>query len=158
MPGARAGEDPDGFTAAPPAREDPDGFTAAPPAREDPDGFTAAPPAREDPDGFTAAPPAREDPDGFTGTLPIPAPAGQIVRVLTLYTKPDCHLCEEALEELRGLQEELSFALELRDITAEEALHRMYFERIPVGALDGEELFEYFVDAEVLRERLQSGP
>ena len=33
-----------------------------------------------------------------------------------------------------------------RDITADDALHRAYFERIPVVALDGEELFEYFVD------------
>ncbi len=43
----------------------------------------------------------------------------------------------------------------MRDITADEALHRAYFERIPVVALDGEELFEYFVDAEILRERLR---
>jgi glutaredoxin len=80
------------------------------------------------------------------------------VRVLTLYTKPDCHLCEEALEVLREVQAELPFELEERDITAAEDLHRAYFERIPVVALDGEELFEYFVDAEVLRERLESGP
>ena len=33
-------------------------------------------------------------------------------------------------------------------------LHRRYGERIPVVALDGEELFEYFVDAAVLGERL----
>ena len=33
-------------------------------------------------------------------------------------------------------------------------LHRRYGERIPVVTLDGEELFEYFVDADVLDERL----
>ena len=43
------------------------------------------------------------------------------------------------------------------DITADEALHRAYFERIPVVALDGEELCEYFVDEALLRERLESG-
>ena len=36
------------------------------------------------------------------------------------------------------------------------ALQRAYFERIPVVALDGEELFEYFVDEALLRERLES--
>jgi glutaredoxin len=77
---------------------------------------------------------------------------------ITLYTKPDCHLCEQALDALRALQAELPFELHLRDITTDEALHRAYFERIPVVALDGEELFEYFVDAEVLKERLESGP
>jgi glutaredoxin len=79
------------------------------------------------------------------------------VRV-TLYTKPDCHLCAEALTVLRALRAERHFELEERDITADEDLHRAYFERIPVVALDGEELCEYFVDAEVLRERLESGP
>jgi glutaredoxin len=76
------------------------------------------------------------------------------VRVLTLYTKPDCHLCEEALRTLREVRAEFPFELLVRDITTEEALHRAYFERIPVVALDGEELFEYSVDPELLRERL----
>ncbi len=74
---------------------------------------------------------------------------------VTLYTKPDCHLCEDALKTLREVGAELSFELAVRDITTDEALHRAYFERIPVVTLDGEELFEYFVDAEALRERLR---
>ena len=57
---------------------------------------------------------------------------------------------------LRGLQAELGFELEERDITTDEALQRAYFERIPVVALDGEVLFEYFVEESVLRERLES--
>lgn len=75
---------------------------------------------------------------------------------LTVYSKPDCHLCEEAMEALRGLKTELAFELVERDITADEALHRTYFERIPVVALDGEELCEYFLDEGLLRERLES--
>ena len=51
---------------------------------------------------------------------------------------------------------ELGFEIHERDITAEEALHRAYFERIPVVMLDGEELCEYFVDEPLLRERLES--
>ena len=39
------------------------------------------------------------------------------------------------------------------DIKRDERLHRDYFERIPVVALDGEELCEYFVDDGALRER-----
>jgi glutaredoxin len=75
---------------------------------------------------------------------------------VTLYTKPDCHLCEVALAALLEVQRELPFELAVRDITAVHDLHRDYFERIPVVSLDGEELFEYFVDAEALRERLES--
>jgi glutaredoxin len=79
-----------------------------------------------------------------------------MMAVLTVYGKPDCHLCAEAMTALRALEAELQFILEERDITADEALHRAYFERIPVIALDGEELFDYFVDEAVLRERLES--
>jgi hypothetical protein len=78
------------------------------------------------------------------------------VSVLTLYTAPGCHLCEEALTVLRGLQGELGFELLERDITREDALHRAYLERIPVLALDGEELCEYSVDPDLLRARLGS--
>jgi glutaredoxin len=76
------------------------------------------------------------------------------VRAVTLYTKPDCHLCEQALKALEEVRSELPFELTVCDITAEDALHRAYFERIPVVTLDGEELFEYFVDPEELRGRL----
>jgi glutaredoxin len=77
------------------------------------------------------------------------------VRTVTLYTKPDCHLCEQALQALREVRSELPFELTVCDITTEDALHRAYFERIPVVTLDGEELFQYFVDPEELRERLR---
>ncbi|HXP99797.1 MAG TPA: glutaredoxin family protein [Solirubrobacteraceae bacterium] len=76
--------------------------------------------------------------------------------VLTLYSKPDCHLCVDALAALIGLQSELGFHISEVDITTDEALHRAYFERIPVVALEGEELFDYFVDEQVLRVRLQT--
>jgi glutaredoxin len=78
------------------------------------------------------------------------------VTLVTLYTKPDCHLCEAALTVLRELRAAHRFELAVRDITLDEALHRAYFERIPVVSVDGEELFEYFVDAEILSERLES--
>lgn len=41
-----------------------------------------------------------------------------------------------------------------RDIEADDDLLRRYLERIPVVALDGEELFDFFVDEPLLRERL----
>jgi glutaredoxin len=76
--------------------------------------------------------------------------------VITLYSKPDCHLCVDAHAALVGLRSELGFELSEVDITTDEALHRAYFERIPVVAVDGEELFDYFVDERALRVRLQS--
>jgi glutaredoxin len=80
------------------------------------------------------------------------------VSVVIVYSKPGCHLCAEAMTALEQLRAELGFELRERDITADEELHRAYFERIPVIALDGEELSDYFLDEAVLRERLGSTP
>jgi glutaredoxin len=76
--------------------------------------------------------------------------------VLTVYSTPDCHLCEDAMAALRSLQQELGFVLQERDITADEALHRAYFERVPVIVVDGEELCDYVVEEALVRERLES--
>jgi glutaredoxin len=78
------------------------------------------------------------------------------VSVVTVYSGPDCHLCEEALSVLQALRGQLGFELRERDITSDEELHRAYFERVPVVLLDGEEVCEYFVDEALLRERLES--
>jgi glutaredoxin len=75
---------------------------------------------------------------------------------LVLYTREGCHLCAEALATLHRLRAELAFELHERDIDADEALLRAYFERIPVVELDGEELCEYHVPEALVRERLES--
>jgi glutaredoxin len=78
------------------------------------------------------------------------------VTVITLYSKPDCHLCVDARAVLSRVQADVSFELRELDITADETLHNAYFERIPVVAVDGEELFEYFVEENLLRDRLRA--
>jgi len=78
---------------------------------------------------------------------------------VTLYGRPGCHLCDDALQALRRVRERVPFALEQVDIERDDSLHRRYLERIPVVALDGEELFDYFVDEEALARRiLYRGP
>jgi glutaredoxin len=77
------------------------------------------------------------------------------VRTVTLYGRPGCHLCDEARAELERVREAHPFVLEEHDIERDEALLRRYLERIPVIALDGEELFDLHVDAAELVRRLQ---
>jgi glutaredoxin len=77
------------------------------------------------------------------------------VTTVTLYGRPGCHLCDEARAALQRLRARFGFALEEVDITTDDALHRRYLERIPVIALDGEELFDFFVDEAVLANRLR---
>jgi glutaredoxin len=66
---------------------------------------------------------------------------------LVLYGRPGCHLCDDARVVLQRIGEPFAEV----DITTDDALHAAYLERIPVVALDGEELFDFFVDETALR-------
>jgi glutaredoxin len=76
------------------------------------------------------------------------------VRVVTLYGKPGCHLCEEARQVVLAVRAERGFELREVDVSLDPVLHARYGERIPVVAVEGEEAFEYHVDPAGLRERL----
>jgi glutaredoxin len=76
------------------------------------------------------------------------------VRDVVLYTRPGCHLCDDALAILERVRADLPFALEARDIERDDALLARYLERIPVVEVDGEEVFEFFVEEHELRRRL----
>jgi glutaredoxin len=76
------------------------------------------------------------------------------VRTVTLYGRSGCHLCDAARVALLRVRATHAFRLEEVDIESDEALLKRYLERIPVVALDGEELFDFFVDEPALRRRL----
>jgi glutaredoxin len=76
------------------------------------------------------------------------------VPVVTVYGKPGCHLCDDARAVVRDVLAGRDIGLREVDVTLDPVLERRYGERIPVVALDGEELFDYVVDPDVLRERL----
>jgi glutaredoxin len=76
------------------------------------------------------------------------------MRTVTLYGRPGCHLCNDARAVLRRLQALHPFRLTEIDIETDDALFARYLERIPVIALDGEELFDLFVDEEALKRKL----
>jgi Glutaredoxin-like domain (DUF836) len=71
-----------------------------------------------------------------------------------LYGKPGCHLCDDARAVVERVRAEHPFALREVDVSLDPVLHRVYGERIPVLELDGEELFEFFVDEAELRRRV----
>ncbi|MDP8943408.1 MAG: glutaredoxin family protein [Actinomycetota bacterium] len=74
--------------------------------------------------------------------------------VVTLYGKPGCCLCDAARAVVARVRETHPFELEEVDISLDPALDRRYGERIPILAVNGEDLFQYHVDAAELRERL----
>ena len=73
---------------------------------------------------------------------------------LVLYGRPGCHLCDDAREILERVGEPFTEV----DIESDDELHARLLERIPVVVLDGEELFEHFVDERTLSARLSGLP
>ncbi len=73
------------------------------------------------------------------------------MRRITLYGRPGCHLCDDA----RAVLDRVGEPYDLVDIEGDDELFKRYLERIPVIAVDGEEAFDFFVDEEALRARLQ---
>ena len=69
---------------------------------------------------------------------------------LVLYGRSGCHLCDDA----RAVLERIGHPFEEVDIEADDELLARYLERIPVIALDGAELYDFFVDEADLRGRL----
>jgi glutaredoxin len=75
---------------------------------------------------------------------------------LTVYSKPGCHLCEEALQTLTHLQAQTPFTLEEINIKDDPALFAQYGEQIPVILFNGEFLSEYTVDDDQVRTKLKN--
>jgi glutaredoxin len=70
---------------------------------------------------------------------------------VTVFHADGCHLCERALEQLRELQDELSFELRDVDIAGDDALEAEYREWIPVVEIDGRRRFTYFLQPDAFR-------
>ena len=76
---------------------------------------------------------------------------------MTLYTRPGCHLCDEARAEIEAMRDG-GLALELVevDIERDDRLHAAYLERIPVIEVGGEVVSELGTDEAALRAAITS--
>jgi glutaredoxin len=76
---------------------------------------------------------------------------------VVVYSRPGCHLCEEAIEQIIALHEEgYRFNLHEVDIESNELLLRRHLERIPVVEVDGVEVSELVLDRTGLVARLDT--
>ncbi|HEX6485421.1 MAG TPA: glutaredoxin family protein [Nocardioidaceae bacterium] len=73
---------------------------------------------------------------------------------VVLYTKPGCHLCDDARAVVAAVCAELGESFDEVDITASDELVREFGEQIPVTFVDGEQHDFWRVDAERLRAAL----
>ena len=79
------------------------------------------------------------------------------MKTVVLYSRPDCHLCDQARAEIEAMRDQ-GFAFELRevDIETDDALLSRYLERIPVVVVGGETVSELVLDVDALRARLDT--
>jgi hypothetical protein len=79
------------------------------------------------------------------------------VSEVVVYSRPGCHLCEEAIERIVSLHGEgYRFGLHEVDIESDELLLRRHLERIPVVEVDGVVVSELILDEAGLRARLDT--
>jgi thioredoxin reductase (NADPH) len=69
------------------------------------------------------------------------------LHTLTVYSRGYCHLCEEMLEALRGLQGLFQFEIAVIDVDSDPELERRHGDKVPVLMHGERELCRYALDA-----------
>ena len=70
---------------------------------------------------------------------------------LTLYSRNNCHLCDEMLAGLATLRGEFGFAVDVVDVDGDAALKRRFGALVPVLMHAATELCHYHLDAGKVR-------
>jgi glutaredoxin len=63
-----------------------------------------------------------------------------------IYSRPGCHLCDEAKEVIERVRRRLAFGVRVVDIETDPELEKRYGEQIPVVLVNGVLAFKYRVD------------
>lgn len=71
------------------------------------------------------------------------------IPVLTVFSRPGCHLCEQLIEELLPILAGRA-TLDVCNIDEREELTREYGTRIPVVAIDGVAICQYRLDRDAV--------
>ncbi len=75
---------------------------------------------------------------------------------VTFYTKPNCPLCEKALEQIELARQHIPFDLALVNILSDPEVYDRYKQDIPVVHLNGVEIFRHHVSAGELVVKLRA--
>lgn len=78
-------------------------------------------------------------------------------RHVIIYSRPGCHLCDEAKAVIQNAGVSERFILEEINIESDQELLRKYKYDIPVVTIDGVEAFRHRVNAEEFKTRVISG-
>ena len=81
--------------------------------------------------------------------------AGRSVEI-TLFGRPDCHLCDEAADEITRAARKFPIVLRKVDIDKDPELVRMYSEQVPVVTINGRKWSKLRLDSARLHRKLAS--
>lgn len=76
--------------------------------------------------------------------------------IVHFYTRPGCHLCDDARMMLKLVQEDVPFQIEEHNIEEEDQLHEKYMLMIPVVEYQGEIIQYGNIDYVTLLEALEN--
>ena len=77
------------------------------------------------------------------------------VHEVIVYSRKQCHLCDEVKERLRRLASRAPFQWREIDIDADPDLLRLYNEEVPVVFIDGRKAFKYTLDEPEFLKKLE---
>lgn len=75
--------------------------------------------------------------------------------VVTVYTRPGCHLCDEAKAVINEARTDAEFTLEEVNIDEDPALSELYSYDIPVIFINGVKAFKHRVETREFRRKLR---
>ena len=76
------------------------------------------------------------------------------MHTVTLYTRSNCKLCEEAEREIDAARRKVPFRFERVDIDVDQTRQAEYTDHVPVVHLNDREIFRHGVTAEALLVKL----
>ncbi|MEW6272665.1 MAG: glutaredoxin family protein [Thermodesulfobacteriota bacterium] len=80
---------------------------------------------------------------------------GDASRLVVLYSREECCLCDDALREIEAARATVPFRLRVVDVDGDPELARRYGHEVPVVEIDGRKAFKYRVTSRELLRRLR---
>ena len=74
---------------------------------------------------------------------------------IDIYSRPGCHLCDEAKEVVERVRRRFEFSLRVVNIENDPELEKQYGEQIPVVLINGNKAFKYHVDEAELEKKVK---
>lgn len=72
-----------------------------------------------------------------------------------IYSRPGCHLCDDAKAVIERVRRRFAFELRVTDIESDPVLEKEYGSEIPVIFINGNKAFKYHVDEAELEKKVK---